>query len=169
MNGVRRPTRLRDRSLRRPATGKVSQLTRRSAVRAKVTARAPEARCWTKRVMSTPEMARLARGPTSPMDRPMKLRTRELSMPARDRCEGPGSSCRRPASGGTRSGPGRHRSGRALRPTGPDCRRYPRSPGEVVLSLSVRRCRPGSPVDSPLTPAAEATSAPARWAPSICT
>ena len=49
-------------------------------MRAKVTARAPEARCWTKRVITTPETARLARGPTRPMDSPMKLRTREASM-----------------------------------------------------------------------------------------
>ena len=54
----------------------------RLAVRAKVMATALATRDSTSRVSSTPDTARLARGPTRPSDSPMKLRRRAAVEPA---------------------------------------------------------------------------------------
>ncbi len=53
----------------------------------------------------------------------------------------------------------------ASAPAGSD----PAPPLSVSTASPVAPVGPGSKVDSPLTPAAAATSAPTRWAPSICT
>src|ERR1700722_13909148 len=57
---------------------------RRLAGRAKVIANALDTRAETRSVRSTPDTARLARGPTRPSVSPMKLLRRMRSMPAPD-------------------------------------------------------------------------------------
>ena len=147
-------------------------------MRAKVTASAPDARCWTKRVMRTPATARLARGPTKPMDNPMKLRTGE----ALDRALGrvavgvqrvPGVSMGAGWMGAPDAGsiPGgvnwvvAHPPGSAS--VRIPCHRRPdrrshRSQDRPVAEVS-------GASDAPLAPAVVAACSPARWAASIWT
>ena len=81
---ARRPARLRVRSLARPSKGYATHPMRRFAVRAKVMATALLTLDETRRVSSTPDRHRQigVTGATSPIERPMKLRSLRRSTPA---------------------------------------------------------------------------------------